>query len=131
MKFSATKLDVVTLIAVCVVPLVNGCGVVGGPGDNGHEITFANDTGQTVVLLTSACRDAAFCGGRRLSPGASYTDLMLIPIPDRVGHLAGSLRVQATDEAGAVVFCRVYSYDQLRDAEWTARIDNGHPSCTQ
>jgi hypothetical protein len=106
---------------VLVLVMVGCSGIVVGPGDYGHDLTITNGTTGFVVLVPN-CRPGTCGEGRRMVPSESYTNQILTPVPDKAGHLQGSIRIQATDEWGGALFCRIYTFDELQGLQWKVVI---------
>lgn len=83
-------------------------------------ISYRNSTGETITVYSSG-----FIGPLAvLNPGE---------VAKRPTHTSGNgaigMRVEASDFAGTVVFCRLYYYDELQGLDWLVDIVAGENNC--
>ena len=83
-------------------------------------ISYRNSTGETITVYSSG-----FIGPLAvLNPGE---------VAKRPTHTSGNgalwVRVEASDSAGTLVFCRTYSYDEFEGLDWLVDIVAGENNC--
>ncbi len=94
--------------------------------DPGATFRFTNDTGEIITLYHDGLGVASTA--RRLSPGETYVEGKLMSAAaarpdDRLRE------VGARDASGTVVFCKRYSYNELRRIEFRIQITRAVNEC--
>lgn len=100
------------------------CGL--GFGDAGYVVYLANRTGQPITVTVEGSADAT-SRPRNIDVGARVSMTWLYP--DRSSDTRRAT-VRATTADGQLVFCRRYSFDEVRaDLKWEVNIVLGTLSC--
>jgi len=113
------------VLASVLTCALTSCGIL---GDKGLPIEFVNRTGQHIVLWEQGRPHA---GARReLAANERYRDVWVDPRIDDYAKDLAMFRVEATDDAGNLIYCYVFSWNDLTRAGWVVdvRIQNDCPS---
>src|SRR5215207_354168 len=81
--------------------------IFGDPG--AQDVDLHNATPVPVHVWAGQRRDAP---GRRLAPGETWEDQWLVPRPRQGKPPSGSRIVEARDDAGDLVFCHRYTFEE-------------------
>lgn len=116
------------LIAGVLVALIsNGCGGLGTPG---FSVTVVNATGGTVTYFARGVGEnanSAVSRGITLAPDQSDADHWLTPNSASGRQRA---RVWANDNSGRLVYCRDFTWDELKSAAFRVTLERADLRCT-
>jgi len=94
-----------------------------GYGDRGFGVTMRNETdGPIIITALGVTNDPVTV--YTLEPGRSVARTWQYP-----NGSGDPRRVRVTASNGARLYCRDYSYDDIRAAEFTIRIREGEIAC--
>lgn len=115
------------LLLTCIVGLLvaaatAACGVV-TIGDPSHVAYLHNSTNRAVLVYEVARSDRVF--DARVEADTTVKTSWLISKSSSTKRT-----VEAYDEAGVLVFCRRYSYEELQRIGWRIEIVAGQNTCS-
>jgi hypothetical protein len=97
---------------------VASCGIL--PGDEGLPIEFVNRTGENIVLYEHG---RAYPDLRKeLAPDARRDNVWVGSRLDDKAKDGAIYRVEATTRSGELVFCHVYTFNELTRLRWVVEI---------
>lgn len=107
----------VAAVSVLASMTLASCGIL---GDKGRPIEFVNRTGQHVVLWEQG---RPYAGARKeLAADARLRDVWVDPRIDDEAKDLVKFRVEATTDAGDLVFCHDFTWNDLTRAGWVVEI---------
>jgi len=108
--------------AVCAAAAV----VLSGCADTGYDVTYRNATQETVVVSAANVRDPSLTPiPHRLAPTQTFGDFWPRPIASSESPAV----VRAEDEAGTLIFCRQYTYADMKRLKFKIVITEGPLDC--
>jgi hypothetical protein len=101
----------------------------GGIGDPGYSMIVGNDADSTLTFFVSGIgetKDSAVFVGVTLGPGVEFVDHWVRPMGES-GESPATVR--AIDVSGATVFCRQFSYSDLKARHFEIRLTRSGSTC--
>lgn len=95
-------------------------------GVQGYQVRVVNRAPVTVLYYVADASDTKH-PGVRLEPGSFQRNQWTYPRPFNEHKLP---TVSAFDERGEAVFCRRYTFEQVRDNGYVVEIEAGRIECT-
>lgn len=108
----------VLFVAVLFVTALGACGVL--PGDKGLPIAFVNRTGETIILYEKGRANPSY--RKELAPDERSQNVWVDSRLDERMKNERIYKVEATTPSGDVVFCHVYSFNELVRVNWTVEL---------
>lgn len=95
------------------------------PGVQGYQVQVVNKASVPVTYYVVDASDAKF-PGVRLQPGSTQWNQWTYPRPLREEKLP---TVSAFDDSGTPVFCKRYTFEQIKDRQYRVEIEEGVIEC--
>jgi len=116
------------LLAALVLIAASSCDIQ-MPGQRGYDVTLVNRMDKTIIVylrVPDLPANAALARGLRLEPGGRFADHWLVPTG--VGDARRAV-VTATDTSGTTLYCRAYSWAQLKGEGFGLELRAGVLEC--